>query len=76
MGMSRTVLQIVAEYLQAHGYNGLYSPDDCACVLEALAHCGEMRTDCMAGMRIPCDCGGGCAWHVGPKGEEGVCRGE
>lgn len=67
--MPKTVLEIVTDYLRLRGYDGLYSPDDCACVLEDLVPCGEMRTACRAGVRMPCDCGEGCDWHVGPKRE-------
>lgn len=48
--------EIVAEYLEAHGYDGLCDEDnECGCLLEDLAPCGEVRMGCQAGWRVPCD---------------------
>jgi len=66
-----TVKEIVAEYLKAHGYDGLYA-DDCGCLLEDdLMPCGLERIDgCRPGYKRPCTCGAGCDWRVGPEKQE------
>ena len=60
------VLKIVSDYLVANGFDGLYY-DGCGCVVGDLEPCGEIRADCEPGVRRPCDCGGDCDWHIGPK---------
>ena len=42
-----TVLEIVREYLEKHGYDGLCN-EECGCTLEDLEPCGEMMSDCCA----------------------------
>lgn len=70
------VREIVAEWLKEHGYEGLYSPDYCACENADLMPCDEPCESCRAGYKRPCpgeDCpmGGGCDFHIGEtrKGE-------
>ena len=61
------VIEIVAEYLDREGYDGLYSScGDCACKTDDLAPCGEIHGDCAAGYLQPCppDCGEH-DWHIG-----------
>lgn len=62
-----TVREILTEYLRQHGYDGLYSPGECGCSLDELAPCGGLSLDCEAGVKVPCDCGGNCDWHIGPR---------
>lgn len=66
-----TIHEIVTEYLKARGYDGLYRPDQCACVLDDLMPCGEPSPDCEVGYKVPChgDCefGDHCDWHVGAE---------
>lgn len=62
------VKQILVKYLRDYGYGGLfYDGGECGCVVENLAPCGEIQTDCEPGYRHDCNCGGGCSWHVGPQ---------
>lgn len=64
------IADIVNEYLQKHGYDGLYSTDDdCGCELADLFPCTGMTPECEPGYKQPCDCGEGCQWHIGPKKE-------
>jgi hypothetical protein len=57
---------IVAAYLCEHDYDGLYSDQECACVLGDLMPCGTPSPDCAAGYKQPCDCGDH-DWHVGER---------
>ena len=65
-----TVLEMVAAYLIAHHYDGLYSEGRCACKVSDLAPCGELQSDCRAGYNTPCDgtCESSeCSWHMGAQ---------
>jgi hypothetical protein len=43
------VIEIVAEYLERHDYDGLISADGlCGCGKDELAPCGRLREDCRA----------------------------
>ena len=45
--------EIVKAYLKENGFDGLRNDvDGCACSLDDLAHCGEMRQDCTAGYLV------------------------
>lgn len=60
-----TVSIILAEWLGAHGYDGLVEQRaGCACRLPDLCQCGEILDDCVAGHEGPCDCGEGCGFHI------------
>ena len=67
-----TVREIVKQYLQENGYDGLYY-NSCACEISDLMPCGEYFADCKPGYKIPCpgpeSCalGGECLFHIGPK---------
>lgn len=37
-------LKTVAAKLKAHGFSGLYCPNECGCSLQQLAPCGHYRT--------------------------------
>jgi len=71
---SMTVTDMVEKHLKDNGFDGLFQPDVCACLLDDLAPCGEMRPDCEAGYRSECpadgdspgECEGTCGFHVGP----------
>jgi len=58
MGEELTVLEIVKKYLQEHGFDGLRADgNDCGCLIDDLAPCGDISERCVAGVRIPYDCG-------------------
>lgn len=65
-----TTKEIVAAYLKASGYDGLYNTTgDCGCELADLFACGGNDCDCQAGYKVPCDgetcpAFGDCAWHI------------
>ena len=53
------------ESLKASGFDGLYVPDGCACLLDDLEPCEEMRNECEPGVRLR-----NCGEHhfcIGPK---------
>lgn len=49
-----TVSEIIAQYLLAHGFDGLYKPNgECACLVSDLGPCDECwALDCRAGYRV------------------------
>jgi len=53
------------EWLTVHGYDGLYA-DDCGCLIDDLAPCGEGTSGCLPGYNNPCDCGERHDYHIGP----------
>jgi len=71
-----TVRAIVAEYLKAHGYDGLYDAGgECGCENDDLMPCcgawggsGNVPA-CQPGYRTICDCGDH-DWHMSPIREE------
>ena len=47
---NKTVEEIVKEYLEENGFDGLYNSNaDCACKLDDLYPCGGICTECTAG---------------------------
>ena len=82
--MSKTIREIVRDWLREHGYDGLYY-EDCGCSVEPdqIMMCGEPSDGCRAGVRRK-DCSGctqlkvGCYVKgrpdhscIGPKKREG-----
>ena len=71
-----TVLEIVKEYLEKNGFDGLVSPGDCGCELSDLAPCcvDIEGCECEPAYKIPCPnivkyggCEFGCGegdWHM------------
>jgi len=59
-----TVTKMVELHLVANGFDGLFSPSECACEIGDLAPCGEIQHDCQAGYKIPCQCGEGCDFDI------------
>ena len=50
-----TVKDIVVEYLQTHGYDGLFSEDECACLKDDLMPCDDPNMwECCPGYKVPC----------------------
>lgn len=66
------VLEIVREYLQKNGYDGLFnSTYACGCEASDLAPCDGELEQCEVGYKGPCiaeECenDGDCEWHIGP----------
>lgn len=67
---SLTVVDMAREALTSRGLGGLVHVNgECACKLDDLAPCGDMRGDCVGG-RVEsypdreCPCGDGCDFHV------------
>ena len=60
------VLEIIEEYLEVHGYDGLYEPGECACKSGDLAPCGNIGHSCQPGYLI--DKKGEYDFYIGPKG--------
>ena len=55
---NKTVVEIVAEWLEANGYDGLFRGEpgaECGCLLSCFAPCSEMCEDCEAGYKAMCD---------------------
>lgn len=67
------VIDIVSEYLEKNGFDGLFLPGDCACLKDDLAPCGEALGSCEAGYKTdsPENCPGD--WHVGSKNGDNTC---
>lgn len=62
-----------AIYLEKNGFDGLYhagSGEECACLIDELAPCGEDPSQCSPGYKDDCpgdnkcDFGGACGFHV------------
>ena len=58
----KTIRQIIIEYIQANGYDGL-AGDECGCSIEHLAPC-DNPLECVPAYKHVCDCGDGCLWHM------------
>lgn len=64
--MTKSVQEIVLDYLEANGFDGLYTEGECACDKSNLAPCLGDSMWCLAGYKGPCDCGDH-DYHIGPK---------
>lgn len=61
---------IVLAYLQAHGFDGLYNDIVCGCEADDIfCCCGDGIENCVPGIKLPCNCGEGCNFHIGPRGK-------
>ena len=61
------IRDIVRESLKLGGWDGLYNPECCACLVDDLMPCGEPSLECSAGYRQDgCQewCGEGCDFHI------------
>lgn len=63
-----------AAWLRNRGYDGIYQPGECACLVDDMYPCGERHSDCRPGWRELCDehCdhpGSGAPgdWHITSK---------
>jgi len=62
------VKAIIEKYLKENDYDGLYNSwRDCACNLSELFRCHAVCIDCQPGIRVACNCGEGCKYHIAPK---------
>jgi len=59
------VREIVKEYLEKNGYDGLFHPGMCSCTSDDLFPCGEPYPWCEPGYKVPCACGEGCDFDIG-----------
>lgn len=51
--MTKSIAEILKEWLKDHGYTGLFNPDgECGCALDDLIPCREPSEDCCAGYKI------------------------
>lgn len=66
------VKEIVIEYLEKNGYEGLFC-EECSCEIDDLFPCGEFVGDCEPGHKVPCpgadicDAFPDCTFHIGEK---------
>lgn len=66
------VREIVFQFLTEHGFDGLYYPGECACVVGDLMPCSSEQGSCRPGYRTECNpetcpLDGTCNCHIGPK---------
>jgi hypothetical protein len=64
-----TVKEILTEYLKSNGFDGLCG-FDCGCPLDDLIPCSDASDLCVPGYKTPCDCGGGCEYHISETKEK------
>tara|TARA_Y100000310_G_C20624286_1_gene785002 strand:- start:350 stop:529 length:180 start_codon:yes stop_codon:yes gene_type:complete len=55
MAKPETVLAILEQWLKANGYDGLYSPGECACKIGDLIVCESECSQCAPGYLWPGD---------------------
>ncbi len=69
----KTVIEIIESWLDFFNYDGLYLPDECACLKSDLGPCGDIQNECTAGYKqdAPEDCP--CDWHIGSKNSDNSC---
>lgn len=49
---------LIVEYLEKHGYHGLYNEyGECACLIKDIGACEDISLDCVPGYMSPCTCG-------------------
>ena len=59
-----TVREIIEKYLKENEFDGLCG-DDCGCPIDDLMPCMcDSMDSCVPGYKVPCDCGGGCDYHI------------
>lgn len=51
------VKEIIKEYLEKNGYDGLFLPGNCACKKNDLMPCDVNFSECIPGYLYKCDCG-------------------
>jgi hypothetical protein len=66
----KSVMDILYEYLNTHGYDGLFYPGECSCLKEDLILCESDPRACIPGYKVECRCGEGCDWDIAGEKEE------
>ena len=60
-----TVIEIIKEYLEKKGYDGLVEIDgECGCKKDDLSPDSCLQSDCEPGYLSPCDCDEGHDFHM------------
>jgi len=59
-----TIKEIIKEYLEKNGYDGLCSDSECACSTDNLMPCDEPGIYCEAGYKGACTCGEQHDFHI------------
>jgi hypothetical protein len=59
-----TIKEIVKEYLEKNGYDGLYGLPDCGCSVDDLMPCDEPGVNCAPGYYGPCMCDDDHRFHI------------
>jgi hypothetical protein len=62
----KNAIEIIKDYLERNGFDGLYTPGECGCCLDDLIPCDEDPSRCLPGYKK--DCGTG-EWDflIGPR---------
>ena len=69
-GGEMSILEIIREYLEVYGFDGLFNPGLCGCTVDDLSPGNCLSEQCEAGYKQPgCDdhCGLGCEFHIGAQ---------
>jgi len=69
------IRDILRQWLQSNGYEGLYEPGECCCEINDLCPCSapDIPIGCQPGVKMPCpgpsecNCDGDCDFHIGSK---------
>lgn len=65
-GKTKTVKEIITNYLIKNGYGGLCH-FDCGCNLDDLIPCDSDFSHCEPGYKVPCKCNDNCGFHIDNK---------
>lgn len=67
------IKEIIKEYLNNNGYDGLFCPGECACKKDDLMPCDEYMMDCEPGYLIEKKCADAeYDWYIGAKKESKI----
>lgn len=77
MGKDIEVRDIVADWLQKKGFDGLYDPGCCACEIGDLMPCDNPNHGCVAGYKVMKKDSDECEadWHMTSNKENFECNG-
>lgn len=76
------VREIIKTWLTEYGYDGLYDPGECGCIIEDLAPCGQISGGCIPGYVGVATVESGYDFTIGPPdctqcqwgGKENICE--